>query len=270
MGLLLEHLVPALGVLVANALFLSPLRAVVAASRQARLGGLNPLVFSAMWANCVSFLVYAFLKRDPYVLASNYFGALVSLWMLMACVGAADPSVAAERAARDAGVRAALFFGGFLSAAGAAIAFSNGVSSDRASAARAWGFVSVSVLLVFYASPLSALARVLRSRNSAALQLPLAGMASANGALWSAYGLAVGDAFLWAPNVVGTLFGLLQVALCLAYPPTPQVIAAADDLAGGGAAGGLLRPTSSSSGAGAEGGMGSRVPSHPDHAPAAF
>lgn len=256
MGFLLEHFVPALGVLVANALFLSPLKPVLAAKRQNALGPLNPLVYCAMHANCVGWLVYAFLKRDPYILASNFGGALLAQFMVLSCVGAADASSAHERQARDAAIRSALFFGGVLAAAGAAISFSN-LALEQA--ARAWGFVTVAILLVFYASPLSVLARVLRSRNSASLQLPFAGMNAINGLLWAAYGLAVKDAFVWAPNAAGAVFGVLQVALCLLYPPTPlSGGGSGGDLAGaaaaaalaedGGGAAGLLQPRPPSSG----------------------
>jgi solute carrier family 50 protein (sugar transporter) len=302
MGVLLQHVVPALGVLVANALFLSPLRPVLAARRQGALGALNPLVFASMTANCAAWLVYACLRRDPYILASNLLGGLLAQFMLLACVGAADASVPGERAAREAAVRAWLFFGGVLAASGAAVAFS-GVALERA--ARLWGFVAVAILLVFYASPLSALARVLRARSSAALQRPLALATAASGALWAAYGLAVADAFVWAPNVAGLIFGLVQVALCVAYPPTPTLLlpssssfslAAGSSGGGGGGGGGadalaaaaagvgssgagLLQPRPPSSagfgmdaaekggGGGVGGGVGgavvARVPSHP-------
>jgi solute carrier family 50 protein (sugar transporter) len=259
MGLFLEHLVPALGVLVANALFFSPLKPVLAArhGHGSFSSAAPPLVFAAMHANTLAWLVYAFLRRDPYILASNLFGALVSQFMLLATVqagggGGGGGSSPSSSAAAEAGARAALFFTALLIAAGAGVAFS-GISLDAAS--KAWGWVTVSVLLVFYASPLSALARVLRSRNSSSLQLPFAAMNAANGALWAAYGLAVHDAFVWAPNVVGCIFGLLQVALCVVYPPTTMLLPSSAGMAGGMAGGG-----------GEDGGVGGSVgllPSRP-------
>ena len=48
--------------------------------------------------------------------------------------------------------------------------------------------MTVCILLVFYSAPLSALAEVVRTRSSAALNPPLALMSIVNGALWSAYG----------------------------------------------------------------------------------
>jgi hypothetical protein len=46
-----------------------------------------------MWANCVAWLVYAFLTRDPYVLASNVPGVLIASYMAISCYGIAEDKV---------------------------------------------------------------------------------------------------------------------------------------------------------------------------------
>lgn len=57
------------------------------------LQSLNPLPYVAMWANCVAWLVYAFLTHDPYVLASNVPGVLIASYMTISCYGFADDKV---------------------------------------------------------------------------------------------------------------------------------------------------------------------------------
>jgi solute carrier family 50 protein (sugar transporter) len=47
----------------------------------------------------------------------------------------------------------------------------------------------VGVLLIFYATPMSVVAKVVTTRSSASLYWPLAVMACVNGSLWVAYGL---------------------------------------------------------------------------------
>lgn len=179
-SVLLKHVAPALGCLVAWAMFLAPLRAVLHVRRSRALGALNPLPLVAMWANCAAWLGYAFLTRDPYVLASNEPGLLLAAFMLLSCYGHADEK------ARDTMLGALLGFSALLSLAGAGVAFSAALSP--AGRVSAWGCVTVGVLLVFYAAPLSSVAEVLRARSSAALNEPLAAMAVLNGGLWSAYG----------------------------------------------------------------------------------
>jgi hypothetical protein len=62
----------------------------------------------------------------------------------------------------------------------------------------------VFILLIFYSAPLSVLAEVLRTRSSASLYLPFAAMNVVNGLLWTTYGLALGDSFIYGPNLVCT------------------------------------------------------------------
>eukprot|EP00798_Chlamydomonas_sp_ICE-L_P006797 gene6797-30767_t len=97
-----------------------------------------------------------------------------------------------------------MFFAVLISGTGIYIAM--GVS-DHEGKIKAAGYLAVTVLLLYYSSPLSVLAKVLTTRNSASLYWPLSVMCCVNGALWIAYGLAVGDAFIWAPNVAGAALG---------------------------------------------------------------
>lgn len=210
--ILMKHVAPALGTLVAWALFVSPLKAVLAVRQTKTLGALNPLPYVAMWANCAAWLVYSFLTRDPYVLVSNVPGILLATFMTLSCVGHADDRT------RDRMLLGALGFTVLLFGAGAAVSF-GGYSHQET--VRAWGTTTVAVLVIFYSAPLSVLAEVFATRSSAALYLPFAAANCANGLLWSAYGLAVPDAFIYGPNLVGAVFGALQVALCLLYPSIP-------------------------------------------------
>jgi hypothetical protein len=131
--LLLKHLVPGLGDIIALIMFLSPLNAVQRAARQKALGvrgapgpacrapppappcrthnpathpampppslprpqPLNPLPMSAMMGNCGSWLVYACLTRDPYVLIPNFAGLLLAVYMSFTCYGLADDTASA-------------------------------------------------------------------------------------------------------------------------------------------------------------------------------
>lgn len=96
-------------------------------------------------------------------------------------------------------MRAVMAFCCLLMAAGAWLSFA---TLDAPARLRVWGSVTVLILLLFYAAPLSALAEVLRTRSAATLHAPLAGMSCFNGLLWSVYGAALGDAFIYAPNMV--------------------------------------------------------------------
>eukprot|EP00878_Enallax_costatus_P035882 GHUV01040127.1.p1 GENE.GHUV01040127.1~~GHUV01040127.1.p1 ORF type:complete len:217 (+),score=21.48 GHUV01040127.1:162-812(+) len=207
--LLMKHIAPGLGCVVAWLLFSSPFKAVLQVRQSRALGSLNPLPLVAMWANCVAWLVYSFITTDVYVLASNIPGLLLGSFMTISCYGFADEKT------RNTMLQGIMFFATLLTAAGMSISFGD---YDHKAAINIWGYTTVFILLIFYSAPLSVLAEVLRTRSSAALYLPFAVMNMVNGLLWTAYGLAVPDAFIYGPNMVGAVFGGLQVALCLIYP----------------------------------------------------
>jgi hypothetical protein len=86
-----------------------------------------------------------------------------------------------------------------------------------------WGASCNVVLLAFFSSPLSTLAHVLCARNSASIAAnwPLTAASLANAALWTAYGLAIGRPFVWAPNAAGVALGVVQLALIAVLPSRP-------------------------------------------------
>ncbi|KAJ3348276.1 Nuclear elongation and deformation protein 1 [Entophlyctis luteolus] len=103
------------------------------------------------------------------------------------------------------------------------------------------GVMSNIALVIFYGSPLSTCAKVIKTRNSVSLNLPLAVASIINGSMWAAYGFALHDYYVSAPNLMGVLFALLQVALIWAYPRT-----GGDEAADGSTAAGVLREVASS------------------------
>ena len=77
-----------------------------------------------------------------------------------------------------------------------------------------FGYVANGLLLLYYAAPLSTLAKVVRQKSSASINAPLSFMSVVNGGLWTSYGLAVSDGYIWVPNFVGVVLSSVQLALC--------------------------------------------------------
>ncbi|KAJ3071003.1 hypothetical protein HK102_006530 [Quaeritorhiza haematococci] len=94
--------------------------------------------------------------------------------------------------------------------------------TDPAVQQNTMGAVCVAVLIIFYSSPLSVLYKVISTRNSASLLWPLAVANVINGVLWTAYGFAIKDAYIYGPNGVGTVTSLVQLALCFIFPRKPE------------------------------------------------
>jgi solute carrier family 50 protein (sugar transporter) len=73
-------------------------------------------------------------------------------------------------------------------------------------------------LFFFYGAPLSTIVTVLKERNSASIHLWTMTTNTMNGAFWTAYGIAVLDAFIYVPNGIGALLGVVQIVLIVLFP----------------------------------------------------
>jgi len=59
--------------------------------------------------------------------------------------------------------------------------------------------------------------QVFRTRSAASLYAPICGMNLLNGLLWTAYGSATAQPFVYGPNAFGAALALFQVALCCLF-----------------------------------------------------
>lgn len=211
---LVLHVAPALGVLVANAMFISPYVLDVRGVRvHASLGAVNPWPMVGIVLNCLGWLVYACELRDAYVFSANFAGFLLGIWYVMQC-HAATPSLEA-RTQLERGMLGAI---GVWGVAGAVRTIGFG-DVPEAALMFAWG--TVVCLVLFYAFPLSALYTVLSQRDSSAIITPLAVASWLNGACWTVYGLlGVRNAFIWVPNAMGVALASAQLLLCAVLPKT--------------------------------------------------
>lgn len=87
-----------------------------------------------------------------------------------------------------------------------------------AQAARIIGNMGVVLCVIMFASPLAALKTVLETKSAKSIPLPFTVAAVTNCFLWSVVGLLdMHDFNIYAPNLLGLFFGLMQVALKLIY-----------------------------------------------------
>lgn len=83
------------------------------------------------------------------------------------------------------------------------------------------GLLANIITILYYGAPLSTARDVVRTRNSASLYRPTCVMNLLNGALWVAYGIAVGDYWIYIPNGAGVVCATILLLLCAMYPATP-------------------------------------------------
>ena len=73
-------------------------------------------------------------------------------------------------------------------------------------------------LIFFFGAPLSTIKKVLKDRDSSSIHVPTMVTNTMSSSFWAAYGLAISDFYVAAPQIVGAGFGAIQIILCVGFP----------------------------------------------------
>ena len=214
----LTVLAPLLGSLLAQVMFLSPLPKIQALRKtqgiESGIGELNPLPYPFAAANCAAWLMYGAISGNYWVYVPNGTGFLISLYYTGAVYGL--DARWRERMERLMGVLVVLllFVGMIVSC----------VLRDSSENVKltVTGSVCNAILVVYYSAPLSTVAEVVRTRDSKSFYFPLTFMNGVNGLCWFGYGLALGDWFIAAPNLFGSVLSAVQMVLIFMYPSSKR------------------------------------------------
>jgi hypothetical protein len=90
--LVTKAIVPTIATSLANAMFFSGLPEVISLKAAGSLGAFNPLPMPVIFANCLGWLIYSFLKKDVFIMASNAPGLLLATWYVLTVTRIADPT----------------------------------------------------------------------------------------------------------------------------------------------------------------------------------
>lgn len=158
-----EYIIPACAICLTNALYLVSLSAVWKAHRIKSLGPLNPTIFPYQANLGLAFILYALYLQDLTIFLGNVFGLLSGLVYACLCLPLASQGqvrhmVTAIFATFSATLTASLF---------SVIILAEYNDVPTASSC-------VLALILFYASPILNIRRVIASRNSSSIYLPLA------------------------------------------------------------------------------------------------
>ena len=206
---LITSLIPRIGIITSTLLYFSPMSAVRAAKKTEFLGDLNPTPLAIMAVRSLCWLVYGLSIRDPYVTLSNVPGAIASIWYITAVL----PLIKGDQLQPTQTTVVAL--------SAITINLWTYLSLTNKSIAQVrsmLGMFASALFIVLSMSPLSTIKTVLSTKNSSTILTPLTLAQVTNTALWSVYGLAIKDKFVYGPNLTGLGFGLVQLLLKLAFP----------------------------------------------------
>jgi solute carrier family 50 protein (sugar transporter) len=208
-----QVIIPLIGVVTSTVLALSPYSEVAKADTSRILGDINVFPIAMMVPNGVAWLFYAVAKSSMWIWCSNFVCFVAGLWyasVMLKCLDLRYRQSLAIQLVIGIGLIAD-FLGimGFI--------FLQGEQGESARESIT-GYLCLLTLVIFYAAPLSTLAKVLRSRDSSAFILPLAITSALNGFTWSSFGLYSKDPFVYGPNMVGFINGSIQIVCCILFP----------------------------------------------------
>lgn len=81
--IILLYVCPSLGGIMSSIMFAAPVNDLRHALANGRLGYLNPFPFAMMSGNCLGWLIYGYFVRDPFLIAANLPGFILSIWLNM-------------------------------------------------------------------------------------------------------------------------------------------------------------------------------------------
>jgi solute carrier family 50 protein (sugar transporter) len=236
--ILADYVAPTIGCILSTLTFSAPIKSLLTAIKSGSLGSLNPTPWAFMTGNTIGWLAYSFITLDLFVFFANAPGLLISIWLN---TGAMKLQYYEELVRRSSSENSSTDSDA-ISVQTAKFECCQQLTSHELKVLQivlVWviilsttSLIPVSMdemkfivgvavninLIFFYAAPLSTIATVIRTKNSASIHFWTMSMNTANAFFWCIYSLAIQDYYILIPNGLGFLFGLIQVALYQCFP----------------------------------------------------
>ncbi|KAJ3020198.1 UNVERIFIED_CONTAM: hypothetical protein HDU68_010311 [Siphonaria sp. JEL0065] len=190
---LLQYVVPTLGALAAGFLCISPWPQVKAAVKNGETGDLNSLPFAVMAGNALVWTVYSYYIRDYFLLFPNTFGFACGLYYSLVLLPISASKVQNQITLTLVGLTTFVIFS-------MGLVFISQVESSNL----IMGIITNVVLVGFYGSPLSVCLKVIKTRDTSSLSVPLLITTAVN-------------FFIAVPQILGILFVLIQAVLLFVF-----------------------------------------------------
>lgn len=190
------------GDILVNVFYLIPLSSMIQSYRSRTMPSTTPYFYSLAFFNCISWIVYAHLRNDIYVFASNGLPLLLTWFYLFACITISG---------HDSGflmVNMAQFSVLAICSTFSRILWKENPIYDLATL---WGTMGDVLDVLMLLSPLIDVYRIVRHDDvTRKISLPLCIMTIVNSILWGIYGVFVSQVVLVVPNIITLASGMVQ------------------------------------------------------------
>jgi len=221
---LVEFVCPTLGAILANALFAAPISSLMLALSERSLGDLNPVPWAFMSGNCIGWVAYSYLKKDPFIFIANGPGILVSLWLNAGAMKLQFYSESHKNALTQSMFtyqeKILLAVISLWVVVLTSVGFSPISIQEKE---KAVGLVVNFNLVIFFAAPLTSIVKVARLQDSSSIHRGTMILSIFNCTFWCIYGYALQDLMIFLPNGAGLILALLQAILIFLYPRTDVI-----------------------------------------------
>lgn len=202
--ILSNFVVPILGILIAWALGLSPLKRVHRAEREGALGDYNPLPSTVFLINSIAWLFYAGLIDNVFLIVLKIVLIVINLQLTLASYRVASDDCRRQmEAVIHGGIGILMLF---------YILFYFEVSPYYLQ--QSFGYVCMVLNLLIFVAPFTTIRLVIASRDASRIYAPFAILGFFGSFFWFLYGLVISDIPLIVPNGIGALLNIFQLLLC--------------------------------------------------------
>ncbi|CAD5185124.1 unnamed protein product [Musa acuminata subsp. malaccensis] len=212
-GLSLDHpwafTIGILGNIISLMVFLAPLPTFYRVYTRKSTEGFQSVPYVVALFSCMLWFCYAFLKTDAYLLITiNSIGCAIETVYIVIYLTYA-PKVAKIFTAKLVLVVNVGMFG--------LILLLTLLLAEGSKRVGAFGWICVSFSVSVFVAPLSVIRLVMRTKSVEFMPVSLSFFLTLSAIVWFAYGLLTKDIYVGLPNVVGFIFGILQMVLYVAY-----------------------------------------------------
>jgi uncharacterized protein with PQ loop repeat len=217
-------LCPLLGVLICNAMFLSPFLAVMEARKHKKLGKISPFPFAMVTICQIGWTIYAYMGRDYYIFFSSCFGIIVGLLLCFTAIHLLERPhhskyEETERLAVEMILLVGVGYWIFITFIATIVLDPAGSPKSALMAGKIISGSAAGCSLLYYGIPLSNMKTIVESRDSSSLHFPTLCINLLNCCLWYIYGLiAIRAPAVFIPNSIGAALTAVNIVLCLMYP----------------------------------------------------
>ncbi|XP_051113168.1 bidirectional sugar transporter N3-like [Andrographis paniculata] len=198
-----------LGNLVAFMVYLAPVPTFYSIYKKKTTGGFHSVPYIVALLSSMLWIYYATLKSNEILLITiNSFGCFIEAIYIFIYISYA-PKLARMVALK---MLFLINFVGF----GLILVFTH-YFVKGSQQVQVLGWISVVLSISVYIAPLSIMSRVIRTKSVEFMPVALSIALLFNAVMWFFYGLLLKDFFVAVPNVVGVIFGVVQIILYLIY-----------------------------------------------------